>query len=161
MQRDEAIMHPVRIADLLNPARVDLECRVSSKKRLMEHVASMLTRETDVDEQSVFRILIEREKLGSTGVGHGVALPHGRMEDVRDAILALAILDEPLDYQAADHEDVRIVVGLLVPEKANNAHLQILAHLAQVLSRPQLRDWLLQAKDKQEIFFALEKAEAE
>lgn len=154
-------MQPVHIAELLDPARVDLGCRVSSKKRLMEHVASMLARGTDADEQSVFRVLIEREKLGSTGVGHGVALPHARMEDIQDAILALAILEEPLDYQAADHEDVRIVVGLLVPENANNVHLQMLAHLAQLLSQSQLRDRLLQAKDKEEIFSALKEAEAE
>lgn len=154
-------MQPVRIPDLLEPVRVDLNCRISSKKRMLEHIASMLIRETDVDEQSVFRVLIEREKLGSTGVGHGVALPHARMEDIQDAILALAILNEPLDYQAADHEDVRIVVGLLVPQNANDTHLQILAHLARLLSQSRLRDRLLQANDKHEVFSALERAEAE
>ncbi len=112
-------MPQLYIADLLDPARVDLDCRLTSKKRLMEHVASMLARDSGVEEQAVFRVLIERERLGSTGVGHGVALPHGRIADIDDAILALATLNEPLDYQAPDKQHVQIVVGLLVPEHAN------------------------------------------
>ena len=154
-------MHSLNISELLSPARVDLGCEITSKKRLMEHVAAMLTRKTQVNEQAAFRVLIERERLGSTGVGHGVALPHGRMADIDDAILALATLSEPLDYQAADHEDVRIVVGLLVPENANEEHLQILARLAQLLNQPRLRQDLLQAKDKDGVFCALREAEAE
>lgn len=153
-------MQQVRIADLIDPARIELNCRITSKKRLMEHIAAMLSRRTEIDEQSVFRVLVERERLGSTGVGHGVALPHGRMADIDNAILALAILDEPLDYQSPDDQDVRIVVGLLVPENANDAHLQILAHLAQILNQAGLRDALLQANDRNEIFSALREAEA-
>lgn len=158
VQQDK-IMQPVSITDLLSPARIDLDCQFTSKKTLMEHIASMLARETDMDEQSVFRILVERERLGSTGVGHGVALPHGRLGDIDDAILALAILAEPLDYQAADNQDVRIVVGLVVPEKANEAHLQILARLAKLLSQARVRERLLQARDKEEIFSALREVE--
>lgn len=153
-------MQHVRIAELLHPDRVDLGCRIASKKRLMEHVASMLSRDAEIDEQAVFRVLIERERLGSTGVGHGVALPHGRMEDINDAILALATLNEPLDYQAPDQQGVQIVVGLLVPQNANDSHLQILAHLAELLSQSGLRDDLLQANDTGEIFSALQKAES-
>lgn len=153
-------MQQVCIADLIDPARIDLNCRITSKKRLMEHIAAMLSRRTEIDEQSVFRVLVERERLGSTGVGQGVALPHGRMADIDNAILALATLDEPLDYQSPDDQDVRIVVGLLVPENANDAHLQILAHLAQILNQAGLRDALLQANDRNEIFSALREAEA-
>jgi len=154
-------MQQVSIADLIDPSRVDLSSRITSKKRLMEHIAAMLARHTEIDEQSVFRVLIERERLGSTGVGHGVALPHGRIEGIDEAILALATLNEPLDYQAPDNEDVRIVVGLLVPENANEAHLQILSQLAHLLSQKRLRNWLLQADDKDEIVSALRQAEAE
>jgi len=152
-------MQSLHIADLLTSDRIDLGCRISSKKRLMEHIAAMLTRSTDVDEQSVFRVLIERERLGSTGVGNGVALPHGRLEEIDDAILALATLDEPLDYQAPDQQNVRIVVGLLVPENANDFHLQILARLAELLYEPRLREWLLQAGDKDAVFTALREME--
>lgn len=154
-------MQQVRITDLMAPDRVDLDCRITSKKRLMEHIASMLARRTDVEEQAVFRVLIERERLGSTGVGDGVALPHGRMAEIDDAVLALATLSEPLDYQSPDKQDVRIVVGLLVPENANEAHLQLLANLARLLSRADLREELLQANDKDAIFSALKAAEAE
>jgi nitrogen PTS system EIIA component len=153
-------MQQHNIADLLDPERVDLDCRISSKKRLMEHVATMLSRRTTMDEQYIFRVLVDRERLGSTGVGHGVALPHGRVGGIGDAVLALATLDDPIDYQSPDRQDVQIVVGLLVPEDANDAHLQILARLAQVLSQDQLRNRLLQANDKDEVFSALREAEA-
>lgn len=154
-------MSSIRIADFLSPVRIDLDCQISSKKRLMEHIASMLTRETETDEESVFRVLIERERLGSTGIGQGVALPHGRLSEIDDAVLALAVLNTPLDYQSPDQQDVQIVVGLLVPEKANDAHLQILARLAELLNQTVLRNQLLQAKDKDEIFSALNENETE
>lgn len=153
-------MQQPRITDLLDPSRVDLDCSITSKKRLMEHVAAMLTRNTEIDEQSVFRVLIERERLGSTGVGQGVALPHGRIDEINDAILALATLREPLDYQAPDSQNVQIVVGLLVPEQADENHLQILAQLARLLNRDELRDELLRARDREEVFAALREAEA-
>lgn len=152
---EDKVKQSESIADLLSPSRIDLGCEFSSKKRLMEHIASMLTRETDMDEQSVFRILVDREKLGSTGVGHGVALPHGRLQDIDEAILALAILADPLDYQAADNQDVQIVVGLLVPENANEVHLQILAKLATLLNESRFRERLLRARDKGEILSAI------
>lgn len=154
-------MSSVRIAELLSPVRIDLDCRISSKKRLMEHIASMLTREMDTDEETVFGVLIERERLGSTGVGNGVALPHGRLAEIDDAVLALAVLDTPLDYEAPDQQGVQIVVGLLVPENANEFHLQILARLAELLNQSALRDKLLQAQDKDDIFSALEEIETE
>lgn len=127
----------------------------------MEHIATLLTTETGVDQESVFRVLIERERLGSTGVGKGVALPHGRLAEIDDAVLALATLDTPLDYQSPDQQDVQIVVGLLVPENANEFHLQILARLAELLNRPTLRDRLLHARDKDEVISALREAETE
>ena len=148
-------MPSVHIADLLSPARIDLGCRITSKKRLMEHVASMLARDTGLNEQTIFRVLIDRERLGSTGIGHGVALPHGRTAGIDDAILAVAVLDEPLDYQAQDHQNVQIAVGLVVPEDANEVHLQILARLAELLSDSRTRDRLLQAGDKSEVISAL------
>lgn len=152
-------MQQLCIADLIDPGRVELNCRLTSKKRLMEHVASMLAVGANVEEQNVFRVLIERERLGSTGVGDGVALPHGRMDGIADAVLALATLNEPLDYQSPDNQDVQIVVGLLVPENANDAHLQILAQLAGLLSQAGLRKELLRANDKDEVISALRTAE--
>lgn len=154
-------MQSIRIAELLSPARVDLDCRITSKKRLMEHMASMLAREMNTEEETVFRVLIERERLGSTGIGQGVALPHARLGGIDDAVLALAVLHEPLDYQAPDQQDVQIVVGLLVPEAANDFHLRILARLAELLNQSRLRDLLLQAKDKEDVFSALNEAETE
>lgn len=148
-------MQPISITNLLDPERIDLDCSIPSKKRLMEHVATMLTRSSDIDQQAVFRVLIERERLGSTGIGNGVALPHGRLEDIDEAVLALATLHDPLDYQAPDQQQVQIIVGLLVPENANEFHLQLLARLAELLNEAQLREQLLRTKDKDEVIQAL------
>jgi len=154
-------MQPFTISDLLAADRIALGRSISSKKRLMEQVASMLARSTEFNEQTVFRVLIDRERLGSTGIGNGVALPHGRMQDLDEAVLSLTILDEPLDYQAPDQRNVQIVVGLLVPENANEFHLQLLARLAGLLSDPNLRKRLLQARDAEQITAALRDAESE
>jgi len=151
-------MPSLNIAELLAPDRISLGCSIPSKKRLMEHVAAMLARPAAVNQQSVFRVLIERERLGSTGIGNGVALPHGRMGGINEAIVALTTLTEPLDYQAPDRQSVQIVVGLLVPENANEFHLQILAGLAELLNEAGLRERLLQADSAEQVIGVLRSA---
>lgn len=142
----------IRIEDLLTLDRIDITCTVSSKKRLMEHMAYLLSKGSSVDEQTIFKVLIERERLGSTGIGNHVALPHGRLSEIDKPRMALAIHREGLDYQSQDGKLVKLVIGLVVPEHANETHLQILAQLAKLFSQTSLCEDLLAADEEAQVF---------
>lgn len=143
----------IELADLLTVERVDTGCQLSSKKRLMERITSLLlSGRAQLDRKTVLQTLIERERLGSTGIGKGVALPHGRINGLDDVIGAVVVLANPLDYDAVDNESVRLAFGLLVPAEANEQHLRILAHLARLFDDEMIRNKVFSANDNQEVF---------
>lgn len=143
----------IELADLLTVDRIDTGCQLSSKKRLMERITSLLLQgRARLDRKTVLQTLIERERLGSTGIGKGVALPHGRINGLDDVIGAVVVLANPLDYGAVDDESVRLAFGLLVPAQANEQHLRILAHLARLFDDEMIRNKVISANDNQEVF---------
>ena len=146
----------MHINELISPSRVSHALPASSKKRLLEHLSALLHEDIPgLDETAAFHSLFERERLGSTAIGQGVALPHGRLKGLERAIGAFAILESEMDYDAQDQKPVKMVFALLVPENANDEHLQILAQLAGLFSSGELREQLLQAKSDQEIYHYL------
>lgn len=143
----------IELADLLTVERVETGCLLSSKKRLMERITSLLLQgRAQLDRKTVLQTLIERERLGSTGIGSGVALPHGRISGLDDVIGAVVVLANPLDYDALDNTPVNLAFGLLVPAQANEQHLKILAHLARLFSDENFRSKIFSASDNQEAF---------
>ena len=139
------------IGDILPVGHIELKHSTTSKKRLLEDLAGMFAGETrELDASTIFTTLIDREKLGSTGIGSGVALPHGRIDGLTDTLAIFMTLAEPLDYDAADNQPVDMVFALLVPEHATEAHLQLLARLAGLFRDPALRAALLQCRTPDE-----------
>lgn len=127
----------MQIADLLSPDRVSLETGIASKKRALEHLGEMLAGDDRTPAASlVFDALSAREKLGSTGLGHGVAIPHGRMDDIETPRVALLRLQGGVDFDAIDNEPVDILIALIVPVDSTSEHLDLLAQLARALSQP-------------------------
>ena len=128
------------VAKLLPPANVVVDIPVSSKKRLFEHLGLLFENNHGVASSVVFDSLFARERLGSTGLGHGVAIPHGRIKGLKDALGALVRISSPVPFDAPDAQPVSVVFALLVPEQATERHLQILSELAQMFSDRELRD---------------------
>ena len=118
---------------------------VHSKKRLFEQAAASISAEFDLDQESVYRSLLAREKLGSTAVGHGVAIPHSRMSGCTEPLGCLILLSEGVDFGAPDGADVEIAFIILVPEAATQDHLDLLASLANAFSDADMRDRLKKA----------------
>jgi PTS system nitrogen regulatory IIA component len=140
----------MHIADLLIADRVSCQVELSSKKRALEHVATLLANNThDLRQHSVFNRLISREKLGSTALGNGVAIPHGRTNEgnLSHPIGAFIQLKTPVDFNAVDSQPVSLIYALLVPEESTDDHLQILAQLAEMFSNSQLCDDLRGCQD--------------
>jgi len=125
--------------EVLDPSRVAIDRAIQSKKGVIEQLSRMFAEDVDgLSASTVFDALIAREKLGSTGLGHGVAIPHGRVRGADRALAALLITDRPVDFDAIDNEPVDIFVGLLVPEQANDTHLELLSELAEMLGDERL-----------------------
>jgi PTS system nitrogen regulatory IIA component len=134
---------PISLADILSPARVRCDAEVTSKKRALELVSELMaTAEDMLDVRVVTDRLLAREKLGSTALGHGVAIPHGRCPDVTAAVASFVKLRAGVDFDAPDGEPVDLLVGLLVPEECTDGHLQLLAQIAELFSRTEVRERL-------------------
>jgi len=150
--------------DLLSGTRIRLASGASSKKRVLEEVAELFA--TSVPEltpekarEKVFNKLLERERLGSTGLGQGIALPHARIEGVENACGALIRLQSGVDFDAIDNQKVDIVFGLMVPQQATEAHLQLLAHLATLFSNEEFCTKLRKIGDNHAILDLLHQSE--
>lgn len=135
------------VAKLLPPANVLLDLSVSSKKRLFEQVGLLFENNHGIARGVVFDSLFARERLGSTGLGQGVAIPHGRIKGLKEALGAFVRLAQPVAFDSPDAKPVNLVFVLLVPEQATEKHLQILSELAQMFSDRALRESMAAAPD--------------
>ena len=135
------------VSKLLNPSHVLVDLPVSSKKRLFEQAGLLFENQDGIARSVVFESLFARERLGSTGLGQGVAIPHGRIKGLKEAQGALLRLAQPVPFDAPDGQPVGMVFVLLVPEKATEKHLQILSELAQMFSDRALREAMARAPD--------------
>jgi PTS system nitrogen regulatory IIA component len=140
------------VAKLLSPADVVLDLQVSSKKRLFEQVGLMFENQHALARSVVFDSLFARERLGSTGLGQGVAIPHGRIKGLKEALGAFIRVAQPVPFDAPDANPVTLVFVLLVPEKATEKHLQILSELAQMFSDKALREAMSHAADSAALY---------
>ncbi|HOA92744.1 MAG TPA: PTS sugar transporter subunit IIA [Quisquiliibacterium sp.] len=140
-----------RIARLMPPTNVVTNLSVTSKKRLFEQAGLLFENNHGIERSKVFDSLFARERLGSTGLGEGVAIPHGRIKGLKEALAAVVRLAEPIPFDAPDDQPVRLLVFLLVPEHATEEHLEILSELAELLSDRSIRESLLTCEDPAQV----------
>lgn len=139
------------IAKLLSPEHVLMDLDAGSKKRVFEQVGLLFENSLGIARSEVFDSLFGREKLGSTGLGQGVAIPHGRIKGLREAAGAFVKLASPIPFDAPDSKPVCLIFVLLVPERATDLHLQILGELAQMFSDKSFRESLMSVSDADSI----------
>ena len=143
----------MHISDILQAERIACQQDISSKKRSLELLSALLAETLpDFAEGEIFDSLIGRERLGSTGLGKGVALPHGRLNGLKKPIAAMATLKQATDFDAIDREPVDLLFALLVPEESTEEHLQILAHLAAMFSNQDFCTKLRSCDDSAQCF---------
>lgn len=136
-----------QIAKLLPPENILLGLDASSKKRVFEQIGILFENRHGLARNVVYDALFAREKLGSTGLGQGIAIPHGRIKGIKEAIGGFVRLANPVQFEAPDGKPVSLVFALLVPEAATERHLQILSELAQLFSDHAFREHLAAAPD--------------
>ena len=136
--------------DILPVSHIILDAEISSKKRLFECVAQLFAEQSGLSQTEVFDCLIARERLGSTALGQGVAMPHGRHAGVPAATGAFVRLKEPIEFDAPDNKPVSLVFVLLVPEAATGEHLALLSHLAKLFNEKSVREALRSCQTPEE-----------
>ena len=142
----------MQVSHLLELDRINCNLHAASKKRVLEQLSQMITQgETELSQIQVFDSLLSRERLGSTGLGRGVAIPHARVKNSDRTIAALLKLDQGIDYDAIDGQPVDLVFALLVPEHATEEHLQLLSQLAEMFSDSELVGQLRASNDSQHL----------
>ena len=121
------------VVDLLDAQCIVSNLKVSSKKQALQELARRAARVTGQPERRIFDVLVERERLGTTGVGHGIAIPHGKLPELDRLYALFARLETPIDFDSIDEQPVDLICVLLAPETAGPAHLQALARVSRLL----------------------------
>lgn len=145
----------MNIADLLAPDAVLPALKAQSKKQLLQELAARCHAVTRISERRIFETLVERERLGTTGVGSGIAIPHGRMGEAKSIMGLFARLENPIDYEAVDSQPVDLVFLLLAPEGAGADHLKALARIARLLRDQDIAKKLRASRDAQALYSVL------
>ena len=136
-----------RLASILSPEQVLAHVEVTSKKRAFEEAGLLFENLHGLSRALVTDSLFSRERLGSTGLGHGVAIPHGRIKGLKAPMAAVFQLANPIGFDAPDDVVVGLLIFLLVPEAATQKHLEILSEIAELLSDTELRERMLASSD--------------
>ena len=143
----------IRLETILTPGRSLVNAPGGSKKKALEQIANLISDQVpELDMQDVFEALIAREKLGSTGFGNGIAIPHCRLEGCTAPVSALLHLQEKIDFDAIDGAPVDLLFVLLVPKAATDAHLELLRQIASMLDRKEVRDRLRSANSNEALY---------
>ncbi|MCC5797243.1 MAG: PTS sugar transporter subunit IIA [Methylophaga sp.] len=138
---------------LVNSDNIRFHDDATSKKRVIENLSQMLAANTNATTaEKIFQALLDRERLGSTGLGKGVAIPHARVPDLPNTIAAMLTLSKPIDFDAADGEPIDIAFGLLVPEDDNEHHLQHLSRLVTLFRDAEICRKIREASSSEAIF---------
>jgi PTS system nitrogen regulatory IIA component len=143
------------LADLIAPEAVYPSLKAKTKKQVLQELAQKAAALTRIDAREIFDTLLQREHLGSTGVGRGIAIPHGRLAPLKSIVSVFARLDEPIDFEALDSEPVDLIFLLLAPEHAGADHLKALARISRLLREPSTIERLRASRDRAALYSVL------
>lgn len=143
----------MKIVDLLNPAAITANIKATDKNAvLMELTDALIQVESSLDREEVLRVLQERERLGSTGIGEGVAIPHGKLKDLKNLLISFGRSRNGVDFNSMDGKPAHLFFLLIAPEESIGVHLKTLARISKLLKSPTVRRRLLDATDGQELY---------
>jgi len=143
------------LSDLVAPNAIIPALKVNGKKQVLQELAAKAAVLSGQNERTIFEILLQREKLGSTGVGNGIAIPHGKLAKLNKLFGLFARLDRPVDFEALDGQPVDLVFLLLAPEGAGADHLKALARVARLLRDPDIAHKLRHSRDAETLYAVL------
>lgn len=143
------------LTDLVAPQAIIPALKVTNKKQALQELASKAAELTAQNERQIFETLMQREKLGSTGIGNAIAIPHGKLPKIASLFGLFARLERPVDFEALDGQPVDLIFLLLAPENAGADHLKALARIARLLRDPDVTRKLRDSRDAEALYAVL------
>ncbi len=149
----------MKILDFLSQERIILSMKSQDKKGVIDELAQAVADTTSADNAEIARVLLEREQLGSTGIGDGIAIPHGRLNSIDSIVMGFGSSEQGIEYDAIDNNPVHIFFLLLTPENSTGGHLRVLAQISKLLKNKQFKTNLSNAKSIQEVLEIIQEAD--
>lgn len=143
------------LIDIVAPDAVIPALKVTGKKQAIQEIAARAAMLSGLSERTIFETLLQREKLGSTGIGHGIAIPHGKLQKLEKLFGLFARLERPIDFESLDGQPVDLIFLLLAPEGAGADHLKALAQVARLLRDPEVAHKLRESRDAEALYAVL------
>jgi PTS system nitrogen regulatory IIA component len=143
----------MKITDILDEASIIQDLRSTSKKGVLEELSDVLVEGGKLpDRDKVVEVLLDREKLGSTGIGDGIAIPHGKMKGIEDLVISFGRSTKGINFESIDNKPTHLFFLLVAPENSAGIHLKALARISRLLKDPSFRSRLMEAKDRRDLF---------
>ncbi|MBL0714296.1 MAG: PTS sugar transporter subunit IIA [Desulfosarcina sp.] len=141
----------MKILDVLTRDAIIADLKSRDKKGVLEELATPVARIADVDVETVVRVLLERERLGSTGIGGGIGIPHGKLKALENLVLGFGISRQGVDFESLDNRPTHIFFLLITPENSTGLHLKVLARISRILKNEPFKERLMEASSVDEL----------
>ena len=149
----------MQLSEILTSSCTSCDVDVTSKKRILEKICQLAAMQiTEIDEDELLTSLLDREKMGSTGIGNGIAIPHGRLPNASKAVAVLVTTEHAIDFDAIDNRDVDIFIALFVPENSCEQHLDTLQNIAKLFSDKKIIKQVRKCNDDQSLYNLIQQA---
>jgi len=151
----------MKILDVLPKDAILADLKAQDKKGILEELVEPISRLKEVNREELVRVLMERERLGSTGIGSGIGIPHGKLKDLDGLVLGFGLSRKGVDFESMDNRPTHIFFLLVTPENSTGLHLKLLARISKILKHDPFRERLLMAADREEIYAIIKEEDAE
>jgi PTS system nitrogen regulatory IIA component len=151
----------MKICDVLDREAILAELKSQNKKGILEELVAPVAKIAGVNPESLVKVLMERERLGSTGIGGGIGIPHGKMKDIESLVLGFGLSRKGVDFESLDGKPTHIFFLLVTPENSTGLHLKLLARISRILKNEPFKDRLINASDGDEIFGIIKEEDEE
>jgi PTS system nitrogen regulatory IIA component len=151
----------MKICDVLDRAAILDELKSQNKKGILEELVAPVAKIAGVNPENLVKVLMERERLGSTGIGGGIGIPHGKMKDIESLVLGFVLSRKGVDFESLDGKPTHIFFLLVTPENSTGLHLKLLARISRILKNEPFKDRLINASDGDEIFAIIKEEDEE
>jgi PTS system nitrogen regulatory IIA component len=151
----------MKILDVLPKDAILADLKAQDKKGILEELVEPISHLKEVNREELVRVLMERERLGSTGIGSGIGIPHGKLKDLDGLVLGFGLSRKGVDFESMDNRPTHIFFLLVTPENSTGLHLKLLARISKILKHDPFRERLLKAADREEIYAIIKEEDAE
>jgi PTS system nitrogen regulatory IIA component len=151
----------MKILDVLPKDAILADLKAQDKKGILEELVEPISRLKEVNREELVRVLMERERLGSTGIGSGIGIPHGKLKNLDGLVLGFGLSRKGVDFESMDNRPTHIFFLLVTPENSTGLHLKLLARISKILKHDPFRERLLKAADREEIYAIIKEEDAE